>query len=368
MTADHTTRRERLAAEVAEERLEAVVVAPSPDLVYLTGYGPMPLERLTALVIRPDGDAVLVVPELERQLALASSAGQTLDASQVIGWRDGDDPYEIISSLLPREGRVAIGDRMWASHVLALQRAVPGISFEPASRIIGRLRAVKDPDELGALRRAGRGADEAFRQICGRRFLGRREEEVASDLAALLVQHGHSRADFTIVASGPNSASPHHEPSGRTILPRDVVVLDFGGELGGYFSDTTRTVVVGEPPKGFEEVYGLVQEAQGAAVRAVRPGARAQDVDRAARRIIDGAGYGERFFHRTGHGIGLEVHESPYIIEGNATVLTPGMTFSVEPGVYLEGRFGVRIEDIVAVTADGVERLNRSTRELKTVD
>ena len=368
MTADHETRRERLAAELAEDRLAAVVVAPSPDLVYLTGYGPMPLERLTALVIRPDGAAVLVVPELERQLAMDSAAGQTLETNQVVGWRDGDDPYNLVASILPSEGRVAIGDRMWASHVLALQRTAPALAFEPASRIIGRLRAVKDPDELGALRRAGRGADEAFRQICGTRFLGRREEEIAEDLAALLLEHGHSRADFTIVASGPNAASPHHEPSGRTIFPRDVVVMDFGGEVGGYFSDTTRTVVVGEAPAGFEEVYRLVQEAQDAAVRTVRPGVTAQDVDRAARRIIDTAGYGERFFHRTGHGIGLEVHEPPYIIEGNETVLTPGMTFSVEPGVYLEGRFGVRIEDIVAVTADGVERLNRSSRELQTVD
>lgn len=368
MTADHLTRRERLAAEAAEERLEAVVVAPSPDLAYLTGYGPMPLERLTVLVIRPDGDAVLVVPELERQLALDSVAGQTLEPGQVIGWRDGEDPYELVASMLPGECRVALGDRMWGSHVLALQRTAPNIAFEPASRIIGRLRAVKDEEELGALRRAGRGADETFRQICGMRFLGRREEEIAADLAELLVQHGHARADFTIVASGPNAASPHHEPSGRTILPRDVVVMDFGGEVGGYYSDTTRTVVVGEPPDGFEEVYRLVQEAQDAAVRAVRPGVAAQDVDRAARRIIDAGGYGERFFHRTGHGIGLEVHEPPYIIEGNETVLTPGMTFSVEPGIYLEGRFGVRIEDIVVVTADGVDRLNRSTRELQTVD
>src|SRR4029079_19030732 len=191
----------------------------------------------------------------ERQLALDSVAGQTLEPEQVIGWRDGDDPYELVSSMPPRECRVAMGDRIWASHVLALQRAAPSIAFEPASPIIGRLRAVKDAEELGALRRAGRGADEAFRQICGMRFLGRREEEVAADLAKLLLEHGHSRAEFTIVASGPNAASPHHEPSGRTILPRDVVVMDFGGEVGGYYSDTTRTVVVGEPPEGFEEVY-----------------------------------------------------------------------------------------------------------------
>ena len=368
MTADHETRRVRLAAEAAEERLDAVVVAPSPDLVYLTGYGPPLLPRLTLLIVRPDGDVRLVVPELERPLALASSAGQELDPDAIVGWRDGEDPYAVVSAMLPADGRVAIGDRTWASHVLALQRAAPGLSLEPASPIIGRLRAVKDPEELGALRRAGRGADETFRQICGLRFLGRREEEVAADLAELLVEHGHARAEFTIVGSGPNSASPHHKPSGRTILPRDVVVLDFGGELGGYFSDTTRTVVVGEAPAGFAEVYSLVQEAQDAAVRAVRPGVAAQEIDRVARRIIDDAGYGERFFHRTGHGIGLEVHEPPYIIEGDETILTPGMTFSIEPGVYLEGRFGVRIEDIVAVTADGVERLNRSTREVQTVD
>jgi Xaa-Pro aminopeptidase len=199
-------------------------------------------------------------------------------------------------------------------------------------------------------------------------FLGRREEEIAADLADLLVRNGHARADFTIVASGPNSASPHHEPTGRTMLPRDAVVLDFGGELAGYYSDTTRTVVVGEAPQGFEEVYRVVQEAQEAAVHAVRPGVEAQAIDRVARTIIDDAGYGERFIHRTGHGIGLEVHEPPYLVAGSDWALETGTTFSIEPGVYLEGRFGVRIEDIVAVTADGAERLNRSTRELQVVD
>lgn len=364
----HTARRERLAAEAAAEGLDAVVAGPSPDLTYLTGYGPPPLERLTLLVVRPEGDTLLFVPELERPLALHSPAGRALDADRIVGWRDGEDPYELVARSLPRSGRIAVGDRTWASHVLALQRAAPDLALEPASPIIGRLRSVKDADELAALRRAGRAADQTFRQICGMRFLGRREEEVAADLAELLVANGHTRADFTIVASGPNAASPHHEPGGRTILPHDAVVLDFGGELAGYLSDTTRTVVVGEPPPSFAEAYAIVHEAQDAAVRAVRPGVAAQDVDRAARRIIEAAGYGERFFHRTGHGIGLEVHEPPFIIEGNETPLAPGMTFSVEPGIYLEGAFGVRIEDIVAVTEGGVERLNRSTRELQIVD
>ncbi len=226
---------------------------------------------------------------------------------------------------------------------------------------------MKDEQELGALRRAARAADETFREVVSLPFQGRKEEDVAHDLAELLVRNGHARADFTIVASGPNAASPHHEPGGRTILPRDAVVMDFGGELGGYFSDTTRTVVVTEPPEGFEQAYAAVQEAQAAAVDVVRPGLEAQEVDRTARAIIDAAGYGERFIHRTGHSIGLELHEPPYMVEGDETVLEQGMTFSVEPGVYLEGRFGIRIEDIVAVTSDGVERLNRSTRDLQVV-
>jgi D-alanyl-D-alanine dipeptidase len=355
----------RASTEATAQGYAAMVVAPSPDLAYLTGYQPMPMERPTLLVLRPDRDPVMLVPELERPLAAASTAGGVVE---LVGWLDGEDPYATAAALLGADGRVAVGDRLWTSHVLGLQAALPGVTFEPASPVIGRLRAVKDEDELAALRRAARGADETFRQICSSTFLGRREEEIAADLADLLVEHGHAYADFTIVASGPNSASPHHEPSGRTILPRDVVVMDFGGELGGYFSDTTRTVVAGDPPDGFERVYDTVLRAQEAACEAVRPGIACQEIDRTARRIIDDAGFGARFIHRTGHGIGREVHEPPYIVEGNDWVLEPGITFSVEPGIYLEDSFGVRIEDIVAVTDDGAERLNRSNRELKVVD
>jgi Xaa-Pro aminopeptidase len=364
MSARHVERVRRTAEAAASAGLAAVVVAPSPDLAYLCGYDPMALERLTLLVIRPDAEPVLLVPALERPLALASAVGGTME---VRGWDDGDDPYRAATGLLPAEGRIAAGDGMWSSHLLGLQSALPSVAFVTASVVISRLRAVKDADELTALARAGRAADESFRQICGMRFEGRSEEEVAADLAHLLVRNGHARAEFTIVASGPNAASPHHEPGGRTIRARDVVVMDFGGALGGYFSDTTRTAVVGESPEGFVEVYDAVREAQEAAIAAIVPGAAAQDVDRAARAVIAAAGYGERFIHRTGHGIGLEVHEPPYIVEGNTTTLEAGMTFSIEPGVYLEGRFGVRIEDIVAVVEDGAERLNRSTRDLQIV-
>jgi Xaa-Pro aminopeptidase len=360
----HLDRIGRAAQETAARELDALVVSPSPDLDYLTGYAPKPLPRPTLLVLRPDRDPVLFVPELERALAAGSLLGEHLE---LVSWRDGSDPYEAAASLLDGAERVAVADRLWAGHLLGLQRALPDVAFSSASPVMGRLRSVKDEHELGALGRAGRAADETFRQVITMPFQGRAEEDVAHDLAELLVRNGHARADFTIVASGPNAASPHHEPGGRTILPHDAVVMDFGGELGGYFSDTTRTVVVAEAPDGFEQAYAVVQEAQAAAVEAVRPGREAQEIDRAARTIIEAAGYGERFIHRTGHGIGLELHEPPYMVEGDRTVLEPGMTFSVEPGIYLEGRFGVRIEDIVAVTADGVERLNRSTRELQIV-
>jgi Xaa-Pro aminopeptidase len=360
----HLDRLARAAEETASRDLDALVVSPSRDLAYLTGYDPMPLPRPTLLVLRPNRDPVMLVPELERALAAASTVGEHLE---LVPWRDGSDPYQAAASLLTGAARIAVADRLWAIHLLGLQRELPVAAFSPASPLMVRLRAVKDEHELGALRRAGHAADETFRQILTVPFQGRSEEDVAHDLAELLVGNGHDRADFTIVASGPNAASPHHEPGGRTILQRDAVVMDFGGELGGYFSDTTRTVVVADPPEGFEHAYAAVQEAQAAAVGAVRPGREAQEIDRAARTIITTAGYGERFIHRTGHGIGLDLHEPPYMVEGDRTVLEPGMTFSVEPGVYLEGRFGIRIEDIVAVTADGVERLNRSMRELQVV-
>lgn len=364
MSGPHLDRIRRAREEAASRELDALVVSPSPDLAYLTGYDPMPLERPTLLVLRSDREPVLLVPELERALAAASPVGERLE---LVPWRDGADPFEAAASLLAGAARVAVADRLWATHLLGLQRELPEAVFSSASPVMGRLRAVKDAYELEALRRAGRAADETFRQIVAMPFQGRSEEDVAHDLAELLVGNGHARADFMIVASGPNAASPHHEPGGRTILPRDAVVMDFGGQLAGYFSDTTRTVVVGDPPEGFEPAYAVVREAQAAAVEAVRPGVEAQEIDRAARAIVDAAGFGERFIHRTGHGIGLELHEPPYMVEGDGTLLEPGMTFSVEPGIYLEGRFGIRIEDIVAVTLDGVERLNRSTRDLQVV-
>lgn len=356
---------DRALGAVGDRGLAAALVSPSPDLRYLCGYDPPPLERLTLLVLVPGREPILLVPQLERRRALDSPIGERIE---IHGWDDGQDPYATAAQLVDGDGTLAATDQLWAAHLLGLQAALPDATFVPASEVLAPLRAVKDPDEIERLAHAGRAADEALRSVLASRLERRREEEVAADLARALVDAGHARAEFTIVASGPNGASPHHEPGGRSIRAGDPVVLDFGGPLGGYQSDTTRTLCVGNVPEGFEEVYEVVREAQETAVRAVRPGVAAEEVDGAARRVIEESGYGERFIHRTGHGIGLEVHEPPYIVRGNPEPLRSGMTFSIEPGIYLEGRFGVRIEDIVVVTEDGARRLNNSPRELRVVD
>ncbi|MEX0989779.1 MAG: Xaa-Pro peptidase family protein [Actinomycetota bacterium] len=362
----HPERLARAAGDLASSGLDAMIVAPSPDLSWLIGYDPPPLERLTALVVRPGTDPVLVVPELERALAADATAGSPTD---LIGWRDGEDPYEIVADLTGGASRVALADRTWASHTLALQRAVPTARFEATSEALPSLRAIKDDAEVDELASAGHGADTAFSAIVREPFAGRTERQIAAGLAHLLREHGHREVTFTIVGSGPNGASPHHEATDRVIGPGDAVVLDFGGRVpAGYCSDITRTVHVGEASADVAEVHAIVLAAQQAAFDAAGPGVPAEDVDRAARAVIESAGYGERFVHRTGHGIGLEEHEPPYIVSGNATPLQAGMCFSIEPGVYLENRFGVRIEDIVVVTDDGARRLNKAPRELLRVD
>ncbi len=362
-THPYETRLRGAAEQAATAELAGLAVTPGADLVYLTGYAPPPLERLTLLVVRVDRDPVLLVPALERPAAASCPIG---DRIEIVGWIDGEDPYERAAGLLG-SGRFAITDSAWASHLIGLQRAAGGCSFVPASAALPLLRAIKDDGELELLRRVADAADRAFAEVLGVRFSGRTEREVAGELAVALERHGHQEVGFTIVGSGPNGASPHHEPGPRRIEPGDAVVLDFGGRIDGYCSDITRTVVVGEPDPQLEEVYQVVRAAQQAAFEAIAPDVPAERVDAAARAVIAAAGYGERFVHRTGHGIGLEVHEPPYIVSGNATPLRPGMTFSVEPGVYLPGRFGVRIEDIVAVTDDGAARLNQATRELQMV-
>ena len=356
----------RANAMMAVERagLDGLLVAPGPDLAYLMGHAPPPLERLTMLVLVPGRDPILVVPSLERPLAEIAPGAQNLG---IVDWRDArDDPYALVAGSIG-PGRYAITDHTWASHLLRLQRTSAERTFVAAGEVLPLLRAVKDPEEVERLRAAGSAADAVYAEVLGLGFAGRSEREVAMDLSRLLQEHGHQRAEFTIVGSGPNAASSHHEAGGRRIVEGDAVVMDFGGVMDHYCSDITRTVFAGEPTPEQRQVYDVVRAAQQAAFDAVRPGVQAQEVDRVARGVITDAGYGDRFVHRTGHGIGLEVHEPPYIVEGDATALEPGMTFSDEPGIYLEGRFGVRIEDQVVVTADGAERLNQASRELTVV-
>ncbi|MGV9500500.1 M24 family metallopeptidase [Streptomyces sp. NPDC003642] len=363
---DYRARMERAARTAAEAGLAGLLVAPGPDLVWLTGYTPPAVtERLTLLVLAPGQDPVLVVPALEASDALRAAGAPALTLRD---WTDGKDPYAATAALLDPAGRFGISDNAWALHLLALRRALPDSSYASLTEALPMLRAVKDAAELQLMAAAGAAADAAFEEIREVPFAGRRESEVAADLDRLLRRHGHEQVDFTIVASGPNGADPHHEAGDRVIARGDMVVLDFGGLRDGYGSDTSRTVHVGPPTDEERRVHDVVRAAQEAGFRAVRPGAACQDVDRAARAVIADAGYGEYFIHRTGHGIGVTTHEPPYMIEGEEQPLVPGMCFSVEPGVYLPGRFGVRIEDIVTVTEDGGRRLNDTTRELVIVE
>ena len=306
----------------------------------------------------------MIVPILERPDAEAAPGAAALSLAD---WTDGSDPYAATAELLDPQGRYAISDSAWAMHVLALQQADPRVVVRVDDERAPDVEGDQGPDELERLAAAGAAADASFEQIAKVRFAGRRESEIAADLAGFLRDHGHSQVDFTVVGSGPNGANPHHEMSERVIEDGDMVVLDFGGIKDGYGSDTTRTVHVGEPADEEREVHELVRRAQQTAFEAVRPGVQCQEIDRAARKVIADAGYGDYFIHRTGHGIGLTTHEPPYMVEGETHELEPGMCFSIEPGVYLPGRFGVRIEDIVTVTAEGGQRFNNTPRELRIV-
>lgn len=365
ITARHFAERlERGARQAGEAGFDGLVLSPGPDLVYFADYQPVTTERITLLVVPADGEPTMLVPALER-----GGAGQTRAAGalRLIDWADGEDEYVSAAALLRRDGRYAISDATWAMHLLGLQDKLPGARFSSLSHALPMLRAVKSADEVDRLAAAGAAADATFEDVLRLPFAGRSERQLAAELDRLLREHGHEQVDFTIVASGPNGADPHHEPGERIIAEGDTVVLDFGGLLEGYGSDTTRTVHVGEPTDEEHEVYEVVKQAQQTAFEAVAVGVPCQEIDRAARRVIREAGYGEFFIHRVGHGIGVTTHEPPYLVEGEEQPIQAGMCFSIEPGIYLPGRFGVRIEDIVVAAEDGAHRLNNSSRELHLV-
>ncbi len=366
ITAKHFAERlERGAQQAARAGFDGLIVAPGPDLAYFADYLPVATtERITLLVIPAEGEPSMLVPALELGGAAQTRAAGAL---RLVDWSDGEDEYVPAANLLRPDGRYAISDATWAMHLLGLQQKLPGARFESISNALPLLRAVKTADEVDRLAAAGAAADATFEDVLRLPFAGRTELQVAEDLDRLLREHGHAQVDFTIVAAGPNGADPHHEPGGRVIGEGDMVVLDFGGLQDGYGSDTTRTVHVGEPTDEEHEVFEVVRHAQQAAFEAVAVGVPCQEVDRAARAVIRDAGYGEYFIHRVGHGIGVTTHEPPYMVEGEERPIEAGMCFSIEPGIYLPGRFGVRIEDIVVAAEDGAHRLNNSSRELHLV-
>ncbi len=357
-------RRTRAAAKLRERGLSALAVSPGADLFYLAGYQIFSSERLTCLVLDRDGKATIVCPELEAPRAAVAAP----DIARAT-WGETDDPYAVVAGLIRGSGDVAVGDQMWAAFVLKLQAALPDRTFSIASVVMRELRMRKDAAELEALRLVSESADRAYARILERSFAGRTERDIGTDLAELLRAEGHDEVGFTIVASGANGASPHHETGDRRIAEGDTVVLDFGGAMRGYRSDITRTVHVGKTVGREEQkVHDTVRRAQEAGYAAARKDGSAESVDAAARRVIEDARYGEFFIHRTGHGIGLDGHEHPYLVRGNRETLEPGMAFSIEPGIYLPGRFGVRIEDIAIIDADGSARpLNRADHAFATV-
>ncbi len=363
-----TDRLARAQQAAAKAGFDALLISPGPDLRYLTGYQALPLERLTCLVLPAEGEPALVVPALERAAAEASpAAGLALD---LVDWPEGGDAYQLVADRLRGQlghgrPRVGLDNHMWAEKVLAFRDAMPDAEQRLAGEVLRELRMRKSPAEVAALRAAGAAIDRVHQRMGEWLRAGRSEREVGKDIADAIVAEGHVRVDFVIVGSGPNGASPHHDVSDRVIEAGDPVVVDIGGTTAdGYCSDSTRVYAVGEPPADFHAYYQVLRAAQDAQCAAVRPGLTAAALDRVGREIIADAGYGERFIHRTGHGIGLETHEDPYIIDGNELPLEQGMAFSIEPGIYLPGRHGARIEDIAVVTATGGERLNRTTREL----
>jgi Xaa-Pro aminopeptidase len=364
--ADLADRLARAQAATRAREVDALLVSPGPDLRYLTGYDAIPLERLTCLVVPADGDPTVVVPFLEAAAAKASPVGDL--GLEILTWQELDDPYALVASLLPARGVAALDNHMWAEKVLALRAAMPEVEQMLAGSVLRELRMRKSPDEVEALRRAGAAIDRVHARVPEWLRAGRTEREVGRDIADAILAEGHVTVDFVIVGSGPNGASPHHELSDRVIEQGEPVVVDIGGTMpDGYCSDETRTYSVGEPPAEFAEYYAVLQAAQQAAFDHVRPGVTCESVDAAARKVIDDAGYGDLFIHRTGHGIGLETHEEPYIVTGNTELLEPGMAFSIEPGIYVPGSHGARIEDIVVCGDTAGERVNLRPRELVVV-
>ncbi len=365
MTSVYLDRLARTRQAMVHHGVDTLLVSVGRDLPYLTGYEAMPLERLTMLVVPKDGEATLVIPKLE-----APRVEEQPGVFTLLPWTEIENPVEITASLVGRgAGRVAIGDTMWARFLVELIPLLPGVAYERAVGVMGELRMRKDAAEIEALRRAGAAVDRIAAELHAGRIplVGRTEAEVSADLSARIIAEGHQKVNFAIVAAGENAASPHHHPGSRVIREGEIVLCDFGGTMDGYCSDITRCVYTGAPSAEIAEAYAVLQEAEAAGVRAGTIGTPCEEVDRVTRAVIEAAGYGEFFVHRTGHGIGMEEHEEPYMVEGNSLPLEAGHAYSVEPGIYVPNTWGMRLEDIVVATPDGPEPMNFADHSLVSV-
>ncbi|MGK2956814.1 MAG: M24 family metallopeptidase [Acidimicrobiales bacterium] len=361
----------RARKRMTELGVDVCLLSVGADLPYLIGYEAMPLERLTMLVLPREGEATLVVPRLEAPRVEVPSVAHDPDGFRLLAWDETDDPVALVAGLMGAANVVAIGDHTWARFVIELQAHVTNARWVRASEVTGSLRAVKSLAEIKALAAASAAADRVANALQNGdiALVGRSEADVSAEIGRRLIAEGHRKVNFAIVAAGANAASPHHEASDHVIEDGQVVLCDFGGTMpDGYCSDITRCVHIGEPSSEFADLYSVLQEAQAAAVVAAAAGTAASEVDAVARRLIASGGYGELFIHRIGHGIGLDAHEDPYLVEGNDEVLLPGHVFSIEPGIYVPGRFGARIEDIVVATNDGSRSLNTVSHDLVVLD
>jgi Xaa-Pro aminopeptidase len=361
--APYADRLQRAQGEMARQGIDLLVVGASADLRYLIGYEGHESERMSVLVLPREGVPHYVMPGLEAPLL-----HEQRDLLEIVAWEETEDPAAKVAAVAGPAGKgtIAVGDELWSVFTLRLQRAMPRARWSEGGQLLRPLRMIKDEREIALLAEAARRTDESWEEFLTMSISGLTEWEVRERLMVFTAGRGLEPV-FCNVGSGPNGASPHQTASDRVIGPGDAVVCDWGGSLEGYNSDVTRTVHVGEPSAEFMRAYDAVLAANQAAFEAVRPGVPCQEIDRAARAVLTAAGYGEAFTHRVGHGLGLSLHEEPYLVEGNTLPLAAGMVFSDEPGVYFPGRFGIRIEDTVVCTAEGGRRLNEAPRELRVM-
>lgn len=362
MSLIHSERIATVASQLAKSANDVLFITPGADLRYLTGYDALPLERLTCLAVRSDGRAWMIVPTLEKPSALAHGVPDI--GIELLDWQETENPYQMLMSQVGAIERPLVNNLMWVEKAFGIQGS-SGVPVELAGKLLSNIREVKSAQEIAFLHEAGAAIDEVHSNMHKWLRPGRTEREVGRDIAEAILAAGHVTVDFVIVASGPNGASPHHELSDRVIQAGEPVVVDIGGTMpSGYCSDCTRMYVCGQAPSEYVEHYAVLLAAQEAARQHARPGVTCESVDSTARDILTSAGLGDQFIHRTGHGIGMETHEEPYIVSGNQTLLVPGHAFSIEPGFYFANKYGARIEDIVICTDTGISSANNTSREL----